>query len=69
MLLNRRVTESHGDPNIQDVVVTKDVHNVKVVGKTGFSQKNEIGSQGEPRNLILETEERVFCSEGLPSWY
>ena len=41
MLLNRRVTESHGDPNIQDVVVTKDVHNVemkvKVVGKTGFS--------------------------------
>ncbi|GFZ22000.1 aconitase 2 [Actinidia rufa] len=59
--------KSDGDPNIQDVVITKDVHNVKVeikvVGETEVSQKNEIVSQGEPRNLIPETKERVFCSE------
>ncbi|GFZ22006.1 transducin/WD40 repeat-like superfamily protein [Actinidia rufa] len=59
--------KSDGDPNIQDMVVTKDVHNVQVevtvVGETGFSQKNEIVSQGEPQNLIPETKERVFCSE------
>ncbi|GFS45204.1 transducin/WD40 repeat-like superfamily protein [Actinidia rufa] len=59
--------KSDGDPNIQDVVVNKDVHNVevevKVVGETGLSQKNEIGSQGEPRNSIPETKERVFCSQ------
>ncbi|GFZ22003.1 aconitase 2 [Actinidia rufa] len=59
--------KSDGDPNIQDVVVTKDVHNVKVevkvVGETGFSQKKKIVSQGEPKNLIPETKERVFCSE------
>ncbi|GFS31706.1 transducin/WD40 repeat-like superfamily protein [Actinidia rufa] len=59
--------KSDRDPNIQDVVVNKDVHNVevevKVVGETGFSQKNEIGFQREHQNLIPETKERVFCSQ------
>ncbi|KAL6999060.1 hypothetical protein U1Q18_000227 [Sarracenia purpurea var. burkii] len=61
--------KSEGEPNIQDVVVNNDMHNVevevKVVGETGFSQENEIGSQGdrEPRNLVPENKERVFCSQ------
>ncbi|CAL5335483.1 unnamed protein product [Camellia sinensis] len=56
-----------GEPNIQDVVVNSDVRNVevdvKVVGETGSSQNNEIGSQVESPNLVPENKERVFCSQ------
>ncbi|XP_028109811.1 enhancer of mRNA-decapping protein 4-like isoform X2 [Camellia sinensis] len=59
--------KSEGEPNIQDVVVNSDVRNVevdvKVVGETGSSQNNEIGSQVESPNLVPENKERVFCSQ------
>ncbi|KAL7217691.1 hypothetical protein ACSBR2_011017 [Camellia fascicularis] len=59
--------KSEGEPNIQDVVVNSDVRNVevdvKVVGETGLSQNNEIGSQVESPNLVPENKERVFCSQ------
>ncbi|XP_058218921.1 enhancer of mRNA-decapping protein 4-like isoform X2 [Rhododendron vialii] len=63
------VTEdkSEGEPTIQDVVVNNDMHSVevevKVVGETGVSQKSEIGSQGEPHNIVQENRGRVFCSQ------
>jgi len=59
--------KSEGEPKIQDVVVNNDMNNmeveVKVVGETGAGQKSEVGSQGEPRNLVQANRERVFCSQ------
>ncbi|KAF5950380.1 hypothetical protein HYC85_012373 [Camellia sinensis] len=55
------------EPNIQDVVINSNVHNVevevKVVGETGFSQKNEIGSLGKTHNLVPENKVKAFCSQ------
>ncbi|KAL7186813.1 hypothetical protein ACSBR2_028521 [Camellia fascicularis] len=55
------------EPNIQDVVINSNVHNVevevKVVGETGFSQKNEIGSLGKTHNLVQENKVKAFCSQ------
>ncbi|PSS14302.1 Enhancer of mRNA-decapping protein [Actinidia chinensis var. chinensis] len=59
--------KSEGEPNIQDVVKNSDLRNVelevKVVGEIGFSQNNQIGSQGEAPNLVPENKEKVFCSQ------
>ncbi|GFZ12684.1 transducin/WD40 repeat-like superfamily protein [Actinidia rufa] len=59
--------KSEGELNIQDVVINSDLRNVelevKVVGEIGFSQNNQIGSQGEAPNLVPENKERVFCSQ------
>ncbi|CAL5341539.1 unnamed protein product [Camellia sinensis] len=55
------------EPNIQDVVINSNVHNVevevKVVGETGFSQKNEIGSLRKTHNLVPENKVKAFCSQ------
>uniref|UniRef100_A0A5B6YWJ8 Enhancer of mRNA-decapping protein 4 n=1 Tax=Davidia involucrata TaxID=16924 RepID=A0A5B6YWJ8_DAVIN len=59
--------KSEGEPNVQDVVMNSDERNVevevKVVGETGFSQNNELGSQVESHNLVTESKEKSFCSQ------
>ncbi|KAA8523509.1 hypothetical protein F0562_009932 [Nyssa sinensis] len=59
--------KSEGETNVQDVGINNDVRNVelevKVVGETGFSQNNELGSQGESQNLVTENKEKSFCSQ------
>ncbi|XAR56834.1 hypothetical protein NMG60_11037455 [Bertholletia excelsa] len=55
------------EPNMQDVVVNSDVHNVevevKVVGETGFTKTTETGYQAGPYSFVPENNERTFCSQ------
>ncbi|CAK9148903.1 unnamed protein product [Ilex paraguariensis] len=55
------------DPNIQDLTINNPSQNseveVKVVDETGFSQNNEIGSQGGLHGLVSENKEKSFCSQ------
>ncbi|KAF2323866.1 hypothetical protein GH714_002510 [Hevea brasiliensis] len=64
---NNDEVKTEVETNIQEVVVINNVSNaeveVKVVGETNSTQKDEFGHRGEPKNPISENKEKYFCSQ------